>query len=83
MTGQPTGASPTGQPAGNPPTTKSPVMDNSNSANSESSHKPSASYMPGINIPILTGPENHSKLESRMKVHFMGIGIISLLYSKD
>lgn len=44
----------------------------------KSSHQTSANHLPCIRIPILTSPENDSKWESRMKVHFMGIAIISL-----
>lgn len=73
----------TGQSSGSPSTTRLPVPNNQNIVNPESSHQASANYMPGINIPILTGPENHSKWESRMKFHFMGIGIISLLHPKE
>ncbi len=82
-TGQSTEASPTRQSAGSSSKTRSPVANNSNSVNSKSSHQPSTSYMPGINKPILTGTENHSKWESQMKVHFMGIRIIGLLHPKD
>ena len=40
----------------------------------------SASYMPGANIPVLTGPENYPTWSTRMRVHFMGIGINLLIH---
>lgn len=70
------GSTETGQSTGCPSA-------NSHTVHPESSHQASASYMPSINIPILTGPENHSKWEARTRFHLMGIGIISLLYPKE
>lgn len=72
----------TDQPSGKSSTTRLPAK-NQNLINSESSQLASASYMLGTNIPTLTGPENHSIWESRMKAYFMGIGIISLLHPKE
>ena len=73
----------TGLSTGGLSTTTLPGSTNPNIVHPDSSHQASASYIPGINIPILTGPENNSKWESRMKFHFMGIGIISLLHPKE
>lgn len=39
--------------------------------------------MSGSNISILTIPENYSKWESQIKVHFIGISTISLLHLKE
>lgn len=72
----------TGQSSGKPSTVGLPG-NNQNPINSDSRQQALASYMPGTNIPTLTGPENHSIWESRMKAHFMGIGIISLLHPKE
>ena len=41
-----------------------------------------SNYLPGASVPMLEGSANHSMGETRMTVHFMGIGV-SRLVSKN